>query len=276
MTPAPPLRFNRGLEVAKLSQSLENPSGLTRLDSISPSAPASDAGRSFSVNGGDMKTNAAMIESLESRTLMSASAFSTAVAADRLEVRADLLKFRSDAAAASAKLLVDLSAVQKDDLAVATTVAPLVKQMRTDLGTIGRSLLADRLTESAAALGDESAIVTERLHILQDKKNPTAETADHTALMDARVKLQTDLIAGLNSRIATRQAGETTIFNDISAIDTAVGADPNASAKLQQDLSALLAVRAGKMQTLTSDLVQLVKDRTQLSTDLAAEAESSN
>jgi hypothetical protein len=220
-----------------------------------------------------MKSALTVIESLESRTLMSASPFSTAVAADRLQVKADFLKFRSDAAAASAKLLVDLSAMQGDHLAAATTVAPLVKQMRTDLKTAGHTLLLDRLNESAAALGDESAIVSVQRHILLDKKNPTAETADHAALMADRVKLQTDLIAGLNSRIATRQAGETTIFNDISAINEAATTDPHSTAKLQLDLGTLLADRSTKMQTVTADLVVLVQDRTQLSSDLAAEAE---
>ena len=221
-----------------------------------------------------MKSAVTVIESLESRTLMSASPFSTAVAVDRLQVKADFLKFRSDAAGASAKLLVDLSALKTDHLAAATTVAPLVKQMRTDLKTIGHALLLDRLNESAAALGDESAIVSERIHIILDKKNPTAETADHAALMADKIKLQNDLITGLNSRIATREAGETTIFNDVTAIEEAASTDPNASAKLQLDLTKLLADRTAKMTAVTADLAQLVQDRTQLTSDLAAEAES--
>ena len=57
-----------------------------------------------------------LIETLESRSLMSASAFGTQVQIDRLNVRAALLKFRYDAVTSTATLVADCSALQAADL----------------------------------------------------------------------------------------------------------------------------------------------------------------
>ena len=123
----------------------------------------------------------AFIESLESRTLLSASSlvFNPTLKADRLVVRADLLKFRSDIFANEAKLLVDLNTIKKNVAKGDTSLDASFAQLHADVKTMHTALRADRLAESAAALADESVIKLDLLQILKDRHNATAETADH-------------------------------------------------------------------------------------------------
>jgi hypothetical protein len=132
------------------------------------------------------------------------------------------------------------------------------------------ALRADRLAESAAALADESAIKKDLLQILKDRHNATAETADHAKLLSDRIQLQNDLIAGLDSRIATRQGSETTIANDTQAIVTAADNDPAASDALEAAASKFADDRTTALNTLTADLQTITAARTQLSNDLTA------
>ena len=214
----------------------------------------------------------AFIESLESRTLLSASSlvFNPTLKADRLVVRADLLKFRSDIFANEAKLLVDLNTIKKNVAKGDTSLDASFAQLHADVKTMHTALRADRLAESAAALADESVIKLDLLQILKDRHNATAETADHAKLLSDRIKLQNDLIAGLDSRIATRQASETTIANDTQAIVTAADNDPAATDALKAAASKFADDRTTCLNTLTADLQTISAARTQLSNDLTA------
>lgn len=214
-----------------------------------------------------------LIETMESRTLMSAAPtlFSLTVKVDRLMVRADLLKFQVDSLTGSAKLLVDTQNIKKNLATGDTSLVAAFDQYRADNKALHLALREDRLAEAANALADESVIKLDILQILKDKGNATAETADHTKLMNDRVKLQNDLIAGLDSRIATRQADETTIANDTQAIVTAANNDPQATSALQAAVNSFATDRTTKLATLTSDLQAVEAARTQLVTDLASE-----
>ena len=215
----------------------------------------------------------AHLQSLESRTLMSASAaVSPAVAVDRLVVKADLLQFRADATAGTAALLRDVTAFKGEHLAAATTVTPLVSELRTDVKSMQLTLTGDRLTESQAVLGDELVIVTDIRHALADRGTATALAADKAAVLTERAKLQTDEVAGLNSRIAARTAATTTIFNDVQAIEAAAATDPNATAALRASIQQFGTDRTAKLATLTADLTKLGADRTTLAADLMTAA----
>ena len=88
-------------------------------------------------------------------------------------------------------------------------------------------LYADNLTEKANVLNDESIIVKELIQILKDKhSNPGNVSADQQQLLADRVQLQTDEIAGLNLRIATREKYFTTLSNDLTNLVTAAESDP--------------------------------------------------
>ncbi len=146
-------------------------------------------------------------------------------------------------------------------------------QYRSDNKALGLALREDRLVQSANALADQSVIKLDILQILKDKGNATAETTDHSKLANDRVTLQNDLIAGINSRIATRQAAQTTIANDTAAIVTAADADttdPNQTA-LTAAVSAFSTDRNEKLAALTTDLAAVEAARTQLMTDLGNE-----
>lgn len=216
-------------------------------------------------------------EALESRTFLSASlssAFGSAVAADQLQVQVDLLKFRADCLNATATMLVDVAAVRKADPGQATTIVPLIGKLRTDLTAMNTALLSDRLAEAEAVLADESVIAGDRLHILKDKGNATAEAADKAKLKTDFVTVENDMITGLNSRIATRESFYTAIDNDEEAIITAVQSDPNASAPLKADVQKWISDKTTNMATLLADLQKLAADRTQLVADLNASASS--
>src|ERR1700744_2151769 len=72
-------------------------------------------------------------ESLESRTLMSATLFSTAVATDRLHIRQDFLKLNTDLFADAGTLLTDNAALKADHLHQNTVLQPLVAKLRGDV-----------------------------------------------------------------------------------------------------------------------------------------------
>lgn len=211
------------------------------------------------------------VESLEGRTFLSASAINLKVKIDRLEVKADLLKFRSDLASTTATLLGDLQTMKTDGLKNDTTLLPLYKTFRSDVTKMHMALYADNLTEKANVLNDESIIVKELIQILKDKhSNPGNVSADQQQLLAVRVQLQTDEIAGLNSRIATREIYFTTLSNDLTNLVTAAESDPNASPTLQGAISQFSMDRSNTLTTLTNDLTAIMNARTTLAGDLMA------
>lgn len=218
--------------------------------------------------------NLAFTESLESRTFLSASpassALSTAVQADQLQIKQDLLQFRSDAVGNMVMLTTDINAIKADDPKNAKTVRPLIAKFRHDVLAMSVQLRLDRLTQAHNVLADEAIIVGIHRKMLLDKGNPTAEAADKSALLAERIKLQQDMINGLNARLTTRQNATDAIFADGQAIVTAAQSDPNASPQLVTDVQKWTTDKAAAMSTIAIDLQKLMTDRTQLVTDLTA------
>lgn len=214
------------------------------------------------------------IEGLESRMLLSAAPapvlFNPTLKADRLAVRADLLKFQSDIFGGESKLLNDTQAIKHNLTKGDTSLVAPFAQLHTDTKAMRLALREDRLAESAKALSDESTIKRDILQILKDRKNATAEVADHAKLKTDRTTLQVDLIAGLDFRIATRQQFLPTITNDVNAIVTAANNDPKASAALKTAAANFAGDRTTVLTTLTSDLQTIAAARAKLVSDLAA------
>ena len=209
-------------------------------------------------------------ETLESRTLMSASPINTQIAADRLQVRADLLRFKADALSDTAVIMTDVAALKVDGLKNDATLVPLFKQLHTDLVQMWTQLRIDRLTEAGNVLKDQSVIVTELVHLLKDRGNPTAVTADKAVLLTDRIQLQNDEITGLNTRLTTRQNAYNKIFADLDQITTGVADDNNASPALVAEAQKFAVDRTNCLNTMSADLTKLIADRTQLVTDLTA------
>jgi len=209
-------------------------------------------------------------ETLESRTLMSVSPISTQVAADRLQIKADLLQFKSDVLHNTAVILGDVTVLKADGLKNDPTFVPLFKQLHTDLQSMWTQLRIDRLNEASNVLHDQSVIVTELRQLLLDQGNPTAVAADRAQLLTDHIQLQNDEIAGLTSRITTRETDYSTIFADLGAISAAVTGDTTASPALLAEVQKFTADRTNCLNTMTTDLQNLINDRTQLVTDLTA------
>jgi uncharacterized coiled-coil protein SlyX len=209
-------------------------------------------------------------ETLESRTLMSASPISTQVAIDRLQIKADLLQFKSDACSDTAVILTDVQALKADGLKNDPTLVPLFKQLHTDLVQMWTQLRIDRLTEAGNVLKDQSVIVIELIKLLKDKGNPTAVTADRAVLLSDRIQLQNDEITGLNTRLTTRQNAYNKIFADLDQITTGVADDTSASPALTAVVQKFAVDRTNCLNAMSADLTKLIADRTQLVADLTA------
>jgi hypothetical protein len=211
------------------------------------------------------------IDELEPRRLMSVSPVSEAVEAARLQVQADLVQFKSDVIVGVTTLEADCVTLKADGLKADKTLTPLFNTLHSDVQTMLTALKADRLTEYSNVLHDESIIVAQKLKILGDKGNSTQKQADQAVLVHDLIQLQSDEIAGLNSRLATREADETTISNDVSAIITAADRDSNASPQLVTEVNKFGTDRTNLLNTLTADLNTLITDRGALVTALTAE-----
>ncbi len=213
-------------------------------------------------------------EPLESRTFMSASPspLSETVSLDHDQIRADLLKFKSDMLSGFVTFQTDVMAIKNDGVANATTVLPLINTFFKDEAKMRKALKLDLLDESKAVGNDEKAIQKDMMKITRDKHHHNAKgnKADHADLLADRIALQNDMIVGLNARIATRQSDFATLSADMSAIVTAAQSDPNASAQLVTDLQKAQTDKTNKLNTLTSDLQTIVTDRTKLVADLTA------
>jgi len=209
------------------------------------------------------------IESLEGRTLLSVSAINTQIKIDRLEVKADLLQFRSDVASKTALLLGDLQTMKTDGLKNDATLFPLYKTFRSNVTKMHQALYADNLAEKENVLSDELVIVKELIHIQKDKlSDPGNVSADQQQLLADRVQLQTDEIAGLNARITTRETYFMTLSTDLSNLVIAAESDPNASPALQTAISNFSTDRSNTLTTLTGDLTAIMNARTTLAGDL--------
>lgn len=212
-----------------------------------------------------------LMETLESRQLLSASPVSDAIVADRLKIRGDFLQFRIDINAACQTLDADIASVKADAQGYRNdALKPLIEQYHTDVKAMRDHLSTDRLTQSSNVLADQSRILADIAQLQKDKGDPDALKADKARLLADRIQLQSDELAGLNSRIATRQSFYAKIFSDISAITTLITNDPNAPAALKTDITKLATDRTAVFSTTLTNLQTLATDRQQLITDLTA------
>jgi hypothetical protein len=214
------------------------------------------------------------METFESRTLLTTtpSPLTTAVSQDHDQIRADLLKFRSDMLSGFATFQADVVAIKNDGVKDATTLTPLIVQFVKDLHKMRRTLKGDLLKEGDAVGNDEHAIFNDMRHITRDKHHDDHEAnkSDHSDLLANRIQLQNDMIASLNARIQVRQTDFATLQADMTAIVSAAQTDPHASAQLVTDLQKAQTDETNRETTLTTDLQTLVADRTQLVADLTA------
>jgi hypothetical protein len=216
---------------------------------------------------------ACVIENLESRTLLSATPpvlFNATIKLDRLVIRMDLIKFRFDAAISNLQLAIDRLIIRHNTPKGDTSLDAPFTQLRTDVKSMSLQLAQDRLNEAKNVLNDELTIKQDILQIRKDRGNDSALTADHDKLKNDRIQMQTDLVGGLDMRIATRQTFETTISNDTQAIITAATNDANATNAMSAAVTKFSNDRITRLATLTADLQKISTDRHTLVNDLTA------
>lgn len=214
------------------------------------------------------------LEGLESRMLMSSSLphyQDATVTLDKAIVKGELLKFEADILITGAQLKVDYKGIKKTTAAGDTSLTADFTQLKTDFASQSSQLKTDRLAESSAALADESKIKADIVQIRKDKGNASALIADHAQLRADRVQLETDLVAGINSRIATRQSFETTLSNDLAKIQTDATADTKGSTAFETAVTAYVTAGDARLTLMVNDLTAIATARDNLAAAIAAE-----
>jgi hypothetical protein len=232
-------------------------------------------------NQRQLKEKTMLFETLETRKLFSVCVVhaacvpatpttNSAVAADQKQIEADQVQLRKDNCSSAMTLLSDVRAMMSDGLRKDTTLMPLFQQLEADASSVAQGLKVDGQAEQPVVSADQSAIKTAEMQICKDKHNPTALAADQAALLAAQIQLQNDLITGLDARLATVQAGENTIADDLGSILGALSGDTTASPKLVTAIGTFRVDTLNAFNLKASDLLALIGARVQLVNDLMA------
>jgi hypothetical protein len=225
-----------------------------------------------------------MMDALESRTLLNGAVFggghegpgdlgglprlpanpSPTVQADYNKAVADLGKVNADKTAIAADLLALKTAVEDAKTTLATQLAPLLAQLKTDVTAEQATLKADFLAIQAVYVADQPAIFTDLKNSSMDiATGNTAKLAlDKTQLATDQAKLKTDLADPLAKLKADDAAADALVDADQQAIHDLIYSLP-AVQKAQDQLAADQAL-------YTTDLKAFVADRTQLLKDIKA------
>ena len=114
---------------------------------------------------------------------------------------------------------------------------------------------------------DEKAIFNDMKSIGQDRGNHSEESADHTQLLDDRIQLQTDMVAGLSTDQNPAELFQHAF--DQHARDRHRSSDPACQREAYRDSKKAVTDKTNTvLNTMISDLSQIKTDRTQLIADL--------
>lgn len=213
-----------------------------------------------------------MLEHLEARQMMSATPtapiiLSAAVQNDRAAILVQLRTFTQDFFNSYAPLLRDVAEIKYDLTPTPTALAPITAQLNTDMTTIQISLLADNLSDNAIVQGDLNMVAVDSRTIVMDGGNTKLLVAAQTKFGSDESKLQKDMLAQLDARIATRQMDMTKVLADADAfLDIAATGDAKDAAAVNQMTSDVNAFSA----TATADLTKIKQGRAQLAADFSA------
>jgi hypothetical protein len=212
-------------------------------------------------------------ETMESRKMLSVSptaALRETLQQDQAQVQAALEQFQSDAVCYTKTILGDIAKLKADGATSDAALMHTFQKFHADVESMWAELKTARINQYEAVSQDQSAVCAELVQILQDKGNPTAEHADREQLLADRVQLEQDAVAGLNARLTIRENAYGTLFSDLSAIDSEVQSDPNASSQLQADVQQFVTDRGDCLTAMAHDIHDVIVARTQLITDLTA------
>ncbi len=222
-----------------------------------------------------------LFETLETRRLLSVSlphvacapggsASNSTIAVDEKQIDAAQMQLQMDNWSSARTLVSDVKALLADGLRHDATLMPLFQQLQADGQVMRQDLEADEKAGQTVVSHDQTVINTEELQVCKDKHNPTALKADQAALLADRIQLENDVIAAIDARLATLQADENTIADDLGAINGALSGDTAASPKLVGDVGNFRTDALIAMYGLATDLLGLIGAHVSLVNDLIA------
>jgi hypothetical protein len=200
-------------------------------------------------------------ESLESRTLMSATP-SPAVVAAETKLLGDLATYSTDKGTWNATILKDLQKLAADQHSASTVdVSAQVATLQQDRTTLLTTLLSDKTAFATTVDNARIAVLNDAQTVRTDKQTNSANlTADEATLANARLALAND-----------RASERTTLINDNQTLRSKVLADRQAiiaarlaggtNTQFLTDRQQLVTDRQSRLNVLSADTLTIVADR---------------
>ena len=211
-----------------------------------------------------LRSQYTLLESLETRTLMSAATLTQ----DEATLAAAVAQYNTDKATSVMVLAADKAAVKAHEPQKDPAVIPLIDAWEQAILTRDNTLLADRTALKTATNNDKIAILQDRLNILTDKADGnTAQLAiDKTQRATDLLKLATDrktLGDTLENDVITTKVTIASDHEAILAKRLVDGADPAAIALKQT----LISDSIHWFDTLATDRKSIFADQLVVSKD---------
>jgi hypothetical protein len=208
------------------------------------------------------------LETLESRTLYSATPSPTIIA-DKEAVQAAEAQRFNDKAEWSQTLLADHLQLLQDQSTKSSELAPLMLQLQSDTTAEHEAILVDNENALATRIADRTTITNDLTQIFSDLGNSTAEAADHAKLLTDQNKLKSDNGADAITLDDTKSTYKTTLLSDHLAITNArIGDDP----AIDTDKTKILSDQLTEKNTLLADQEAVVSAKLKLAEDEQAAA----
>ncbi len=204
------------------------------------------------------------LETLESRTLYSATPSAT-ILADQAAVTAAKAQKATDQSAADQTLLADRLQLLQDRSTKSNQLAPLLLQLQSDTAAENQAILTDHENDLATRITDRNAITNDLRQMAADDADSGEEHDDRLQWAADRSKLKNDIAADDITLNNTKSSFRTTILSDKLEILEARTTD---SPAVDIDKTKILDDKAAEKNTLLADQeailsaeLKLVQDR---------------
>jgi len=206
------------------------------------------------------------LETLESRTLYSATPSPT-ILADEAAVTAAKAQKAADLSAGAQTLLADNLQLAQDRSTKSSQLAPLQLQLQSDETLENEAIQTDHENDLSTRIADRTAITNDLRAILADLGNSGAEITDHAQLATDQAKLKSDIAADVITLNDTKSTYKTTILSDRLAITNARISDDPA---IDADKTKILTDELAEKNTLLADQEAVVSAELKLAEDRLA------
>jgi hypothetical protein len=206
------------------------------------------------------------LETLESRTLYSATPSST-ILADEAAVTAAKAQKATDQSAGTQTLLADQLQLLQDRSTKSSALAPLLLQLQSDTAAENQAILTDHENDLTTRIADRTAITNDLRHMAADDDNSEDEHDDRLQWAADKSKLKNDIADDDITLNNTKSSFRTTILSDRLAILEARTTD---SPAVDIDKTKILDDKASEKNTLLADQEAIVSTELKLAEDRAA------